>query len=141
MRGPVTRQGGWIRAYKAVRVLACLTLVLTIGYAILGSRSIPKGELPHDSISTVNAVALTSGSGTTREAESEAAISPTTESSGCQTLLFFHIPKTGGESMNDLWWGTGLGKKKLFGWDGYAFFPVRKSTLSLDMQRRYLTET
>lgn len=143
MGGPVTtpaRNGGWIRTYNAVRVLAYVALALMTAYVIFGCRSIRKGELPHYSISTVNAVAHTSVSGTIRDADSEV-ISPNREASGCQTLMFFHIPKTGGESMNDLWWGTGIGKKKSFGWDGYAFFPLRKSNLSVDMQRSYLTET
>lgn len=41
----------------------------------------------------------------------------------CQTIVFFHIPKTGGESMNRLW----EGRKRVLGWNRYRMLAMRTS--------------
>ena len=59
---------------------------------------------------------------------------------GCQTVVFFHIPKTGGESLNNLWQVTAANRqRRLFGWAGYRLMGLRRTDLSLQHQEAYLT--
>lgn len=47
--------------------------------------------------------------------------------SGCQTIVFFHIPKTGGESMNHLWGSH----HRMFGCDRYRTIAIRTTEKSV----------
>lgn len=64
------------------------------------------------------------------------------EQSECQTVLFFHIPKTGGESLNDLWHRMAVPDKardtRMFGWKNYQYRPLRVTGLTPTQQREYL---
>lgn len=63
--------------------------------------------------------------------------------SECQTVVFFHVPKTGGESLNELWQGKGE-----LGWRGYRHISLRVSgqfieglrSMEIEDQRRYLED-
>lgn len=72
-------------------------------------------------------------------AAAAAATAPPWAPDGCQTVLFFHIPKTGGESLNDLWvpMASDGQKKKPFGWDQYKALSIRMMIL-LENQKGFL---
>lgn len=44
----------------------------------------------------------------------------------CQTIVFFHVPKTGGESVNGLWYGN-----PQFGWERYRRLTLRQTALGI----------
>lgn len=71
------------------------------------------------------------GSGTAAEEQAE-----------CQTVMFFHIPKTGGESLNDLWHRMAVPDKsrdtRMLGWKNYQYRPLRVTGLTPTQQREYL---
>lgn len=52
---------------------------------------------------------------------------------GCQTIAFFHVPKTGGESINELQRGGDTGWK-----EGYTWTSLRKTGLDLKQQEVHL---
>ncbi|CAM9410305.1 unnamed protein product [Hapterophycus canaliculatus] len=52
---------------------------------------------------------------------------------GCQTIVFFHVPKTGGESINE------LQRAAFTGWqEGYSWTSLRKTGLDLKQQEVHL---
>jgi len=60
------------------------------------------------------------------------------EPEGCQTIAFFHVPKTGGESLNDLWVDM-VGRVRVPWWkDGYLYTGMRITGLTPKEQERYL---
>lgn len=57
---------------------------------------------------------------------------------GCQTLVFFHVPKTGGESVNDLWVDM-KGRERLSWWkEGYQMTSMRITGLEPEKQEGFL---
>lgn len=57
---------------------------------------------------------------------------------GCQTIVFFHVPKTGGESVNGLWL-NGAGRDRVPGWkDGYTLRSLRRTDLEPPKQEDVL---
>lgn len=62
---------------------------------------------------------------------------------GCQSIVFFHVPKTGGESLNDLWQveADAQGKMRdtrVSGWKGYEKIALRNTELTPGQQSRFL---
>lgn len=59
---------------------------------------------------------------------------------GCQTIVFFHVPKTGGESVNDLWVDM-KGRVRLPWWkEGYLFTGMRITGREPKQQEAYLEQ-
>eukprot|EP00752_Nemacystus_decipiens_P007781 g6949.t1 len=57
---------------------------------------------------------------------------------GCQTIVFFHVPKTGGESMNELWMDM-KGRERLPWWkEGYHRTSMRVTGLEPEKQKTFL---
>ena len=57
---------------------------------------------------------------------------------GCQTLVFFHVPKTGGESVNELWVDM-KGRERLSWWkEGYQMTSMRITGLEPEKQEGFL---
>ncbi len=57
---------------------------------------------------------------------------------GCQTIAFFHVPKTGGESVNDLFVDM-VGRERVSWWKkGYMYTGMRITGLAPKEQERYL---
>ena len=139
---------------RVVRVSVYVALSLMAVYAMFAGRSIMKGRMRRDStahaipeflkgtddgaaLGNVPAPISESPKGTDDGAAPRNVPAPW-EPAGCQTLLFFHVPKTGGESMNALWWTQAQGKEKRFGWAGYQLSPVRNTNLQAEGQIRLL---
>lgn len=64
------------------------------------------------------------------------------EPESCQSIVFFHIPKTGGESLNALWMTADPSPKKRdllpYGWSTYRYFGMRKTNMPKARQKGFL---
>lgn len=119
------------------RGLCYSTLLLTAGWAFLTFTSVPK-----EARASPSAFASREGErGVGVAGVEDAGLRPAPwDPEGCQTVVFFHIPKTGGESLNNLWQVTGANRqRRLFGWAGYRLMGLRRTDLSLQHQEEYLT--
>lgn len=118
------------------RVLCYSALLLTVGWATFSFSSAPK-----DARASPAAFASREGEEAGVASVEGAGLLPAPwDPEGCQTIVFFHIPKTGGESLNNLWQVSAKGKQRpLFGWAGYRLMGLRNTGLSPQRQEKYLT--
>lgn len=142
MRGPRNTMGagsdnplGRSTSNRVLRVLAGTALVFTAAYGIFIARSgFSVARRPSNAAATrLEPVFLAAGSEDGTEGEASPA-----DSDACQTIVFFHIPKTGGESLNDLWRDK-PNSHRLFGWAGYRWIGLRTTGLGIEQQKRVMT--
>lgn len=133
-------------AHTTVRVFAYSALALTALYAVQSGRyqapsgaTAPIAPLGPGSHPAGAAEPLFLAADGGAEQVSEVAVETPWKQSSCQTIVFFHIPKTGGESLNELWLSTASSPEKLFGWAGYKTKPFRITGLDEVNQERALS--
>lgn len=125
-------------AFSWRRGLCYTALLATTGWAIFSFSSVHKDA-------RASPAAFASREGERKPsvvgAEDTSLVPAPWDPQGCQTVVFFHIPKTGGESLNNLWQVTAGSKqrRRLFGWAGYRLMGLRRTDLSLQQQEEYLT--
>lgn len=120
-------------AFSLRRVLCYSALLLTLGWAIFSFSSKPHGG------ARASPAAFVSRDGEVEPVKDDTGLLPnSSDPQGCQTVVFFHIPKTGGESLNNLWQVTRGGGTRLFGWAGYRLMGLRNTSLSPKKQEEYL---
>lgn len=119
--------------FSLCRILCYSALLMTLGWAIFSISSKPHGS------SRVSPAAFVSRDSEAEPSKDDTGLLPaSSDPEGCQTVVFFHIPKTGGESLNNLWQVTRGGGRRLFGWAGYRLMGLRRSNLSPIKQEEYL---
>lgn len=127
-------------AFSWRRVLCYSAPLLTVGWAIFSFRSVPKDAKVSPAAFTTREGERNNGDAGVAGVENAGLFPAPWDPEGCQTVVFFHIPKTGGESLNNLWHvRAGTTSPRLFGWAGYRLMRLRNTPLSPRGQEQYLT--
>lgn len=145
------RRPGVGREKSIVRALAWGAMLVVIsgwaGYSFRATVEL-RGTKPKPvSVTAVETTAKSKSSGAGEEHadasrvagwEGNTSRAPPWEKEGCQTIVFFHVPKTGGESVNDLWL-NGAGRERVPAWkDGYTLRSLRVTRLEPSKQANLL---
>ena len=104
----------------------------TVSFAAAGTAVVPRSESRDEGAET-DASAVTAATAGWHTPSNP----PPWDQEGCQTVVFFHVPKTGGESVNGLW--NGAGRDRVLGWEGgYTLKSLRVTKLEAAKQEDVL---
>lgn len=140
MRGPSSSAGRFAGPRETLHVALIFVAALTViagGWVIFSTRTMSLIQDCQSTHQQTEAVFLAAGRQETERGEvsGETGAEPVStkevgvlveghlgpapgDPEGCQTVVFFHVPKTGGESLNDLWIDKAA-RQRLVGWDAY----------------------
>lgn len=139
------RPGGWGSRKGLIRALSYGAAAVSCGWAGYSYHAI---VVERSSAKTVGfAAAETAAAAEPREEAAAAAEAAVWEGNtsrapwdpkGCQSVVFFHVPKTGGESVNALWVNM-AGREQVSWWkEGYSLTSLRVTGLEPKKQEDLL---